>query len=214
MEGYKDLLRAEVHMVQIKIITREEMKSIQIRSAGFIFKQGKKIGKIKSSLQFDGKMGYLSDITDGKRYYSGFTFIPSVAAYFCSHDRLSCAADAVHCQGFRPSYYGTVFEVMVYDKNNQLTPFVSSHRISTESTETWDTAFSTCGQISSFDRKGRFKNRRPREDYRPILQIQHGPCLRFLRQTSRQEKHAPSSRFGEGSRGRSLCEILACSKSR
>lgn len=155
MSGYISLLRAEGHHVSMKVISGREMREVRVKAAEFIFRQCQKSGKVGKDERFDRNMVDVSDIVDGDTYYAGFTFIPSIASHMCKHARLTCSADASHCQGSGPQSYGTFFEVLNYDANNQLTPLVSSHSIGTESRETWDLVFSACLSIEEFDKAGR-----------------------------------------------------------
>lgn len=69
--------------VQIFTCTGVEMKMVRIKAAEFIFKQYKKEGFVRKDETFDGSIVDMSDINDFTTYYSGFSFIPSIAKHFC-----------------------------------------------------------------------------------------------------------------------------------
>lgn len=90
---------------------------------------------------FDTSVVQVDDISDEKRYYTGFVFFPSVAMKLCQSGRLCCSGDAAHCQGIGKQSYGTTFEVVGYDDNNDIFPLCFSQNVSTESEETWMEVF-------------------------------------------------------------------------
>ena len=93
--------------------------------------------KIPSDAVFDTSVVEMSDIEDGKRYYGGMIFVPSVAERYVACGRKTTAADAAHCDGIGPQSYGTTFEVVTYDTNMHLLPLVFAHFVGVECYEYW-----------------------------------------------------------------------------
>lgn len=153
--GYSRLLEQIGHTVEIVTCDGLEMKRIRVKAAKFIFQQRKRQGYVMANEPFDETIVDLSDINDESTYYSGFLFVPSIAAHFATHGRMTATADACHCQGIGPQSYGTVFEVMVYDTNHHLVPIVFAHSVGTECEDVWSKVFQAAKDITGFDRGGR-----------------------------------------------------------
>ena len=91
--------------------------------------------------RFDHRVVDCSDIVDGRTYYSGFVFVPSIASHFCKYGSATTAADAAQCQGCGPQSYGTTYEVVGYDANHSTLPLFFAHTVGTESEESWTMVF-------------------------------------------------------------------------
>lgn len=61
--------------------------------------------------------------------YAGLIFTPSVATNMCNTACMTFAADATHCDAVGTQLYGIIFDVVMYEANNQLKPLVFSHSI-------------------------------------------------------------------------------------
>lgn len=155
LSGFAQLLTEKGHTVSVMDCSASDMKEIRIKAAQHIFKQLQKMGCVPAKEKFNRDVVEQGDIADGKRYYSGLLFVPSTSAHFCSFGRLTTTADAAHCQGIGPQSYGTTFEVVGYDANNNLVPLLFYHYIGTESEESWRVVFTALKAISGFDRAGR-----------------------------------------------------------
>lgn len=155
MQSYAQLLRDAGHTVFIKTVNGEQMRETRMKAAQFIFSQSKKAGLLPQHEVFDNTTVDLSDISDDSQYYAGFLFVPSIAKHMCEFGRKTASADAAHCQGKGPQSYGTTFEVVLYDCNNQLTPICFSHSVGTEGRETWDFVFEALKSIPHFDEPDR-----------------------------------------------------------
>ena len=101
-----------------------EMRRTRIKAVKHIFEQCKKTKTIRQGALFDEGVVELDDIDDGGSYYAGSICTPSVATHMCATARMTCAADAAHCDGVGRQSYGPTFDVVAYDVNNQLTPLV------------------------------------------------------------------------------------------
>lgn len=93
----------------------------------------------------------MSDISDEGLYYGGFFLDPSVAKGFTKNRQLTTATDVAHCDCVGTHSYGTTFEVVGYDKNNDLLDLVFGHFVGAEWSETWRSIFTACCNIEGFD---------------------------------------------------------------
>ena len=155
MEGYALLLRELSHYVEILTCSADEMREIRVKAARFIFCQLKKGGLLPEEEKFDHRIVQCADIVDGRRYYSGFVFVPNIASHFCRYGRATTAADAAHCQECGPQSYGTTYEVVVYDAKYNLVSLLFALTVATESEESWTIVFRNLKNVSGFDVKGR-----------------------------------------------------------
>ena len=151
LEGYAALLRGVGHEVKIITMDRMEMKWTRIKAAKHIFEQCKKAKTFPQEALFDGGVVEIDDIDDGGLYYAGFIFTPSVATHMCATARMTCAADAAHCDGVGPQSYGTTCDVVAYDANNQLTLLVFAHSVGLECYDSWKMVFQACAMMDGFD---------------------------------------------------------------
>ena len=155
LEGYSGLLRELGHRVDVFILSGTEMKAQRIKAARFIYKQQEKLsysekqGSIHAG--FNVQDVDVSDIPDYGKYYGGFLFVPMVAEAFCRRGRMTCAADAAHCEGLGRRSYGTTFEVFGYDTNHHLCPLVFAHFVGAEGMDTWAKVFAAAADIPGFD---------------------------------------------------------------
>lgn len=155
LEGYAALLRSVGHGVQIITMDGKEMKRTRIKAARHIFEQCKKAKTFPRDSRFDESVVELGDINDAGNYYAGFIFTPSIARHMCMTARMTCAADAAHCDGVGTQSCGTTFGVLSYDANNQLTPLVFAHSVGPECYESWKVVFDACAELEGFDVESR-----------------------------------------------------------
>ena len=120
----------------------------------YILRQLRKGGFVPEEASFDHRVVDCSDIVDGRKYYSGFVFVPSIASHFCKYGRAATAADAAHCHGCRPQSYGTTYEVIGYDANHSIAPLLLAHTVGTESEESWTMVFTNLKRVPEFDFQG------------------------------------------------------------
>ena len=122
LEGYSGLLRELGPRVDIFILSGTEMKAQRIKAARFIYKQQEKLSYSKKQRSihtgFNVEDVDVSDIADEGKHYGRFLFVPVVAEDLCRRGRMTCAADAAHCQGLGRRSYGTTFQVLGYDTNH------------------------------------------------------------------------------------------------
>lgn len=155
MEGYAVLLEELGHFVEIFTCSAEEIRQTRVKAARFIFRKLKKGGFVPEEASFDHRVVNCSDIVDGRKYYSGFVFVLSIASHFCKYGRATTTADAAHCQGCRFQSYGTTYEVVGYDANHNLVVLLFAHTVGAESEELWTMVFTNLKRVSRFDVQGR-----------------------------------------------------------
>lgn len=150
-KGYAALLREEAHRADIKSMGRRKMKLIRKKAAQFIFCHKQLVVAFEKKIIFDDARVNFEDIEDDARYYLGFLLVSSTSAHFVCTARLKTCADAAHCQEVGSKLYGTIFQVMSFDANNDVFPLVVARSVATESTETWNLVFQACRNIEGFD---------------------------------------------------------------
>lgn len=69
----------------------------------------------------------------------------------CSTARKTGAVDAAHCKGLGTQSYGTTFEAILYDTNNNLVPILFAHHVGSECGDIWRTVFKAMKCIDGFD---------------------------------------------------------------
>ena len=158
LEVYAALLRGVGHEVKIIAMDGMEMKRTPIKAAKHIFEQCKKAKIFPQEALFDEGVVELDDIDDGGNYYAGFMFTPSVAKHMCATARMTFATDAAHCDGVGSQSYGTTFDVVGYDANNQLTLLVFAHSVGPECYDSWKMVFPACAMIDGLDVETRTTN--------------------------------------------------------
>jgi hypothetical protein len=131
------------------------MRATRVASARWIHERLKKEQKLHADAIFDEAGVYLGDIVDGEEYYGGFAFVPSVAERYATYGLLTSAADAAHCEGKGPQSYGTFFDVLNYDQNNNLLSLAKAHSVGNENLPHWNVPFILASKIPGFDRPGR-----------------------------------------------------------
>ena len=127
------------------------MRLIRIKAARFIFAQLMKDGKLPPDQVFNEDDVNIFDIKDGERYYSGFTFMSSLAPQYASLGRLSSTSDGSHCEGKGYQSYGTFFDVSNYDQNKNLCSLVCGHSIGNEGGHFWKKIFTAAKSIPGYD---------------------------------------------------------------
>lgn len=155
MPGFMGLLRECGHKVSLLTMDAKEMRETRLKAAKFIFDQSRKAGFLDDSERFEKSDVDVSDITEGKVYYAGFTFTASIAEHMAQKCRKVSSADAAHCQGVGPQSYGTTFEMVLYDTNNHLVPIWFMHSVGTECAEVWEVIFRSAQEVDGFDCVGR-----------------------------------------------------------
>ena len=147
----QDALQNCGHQLKVYTASAEEMRETRVKSALFIFQQAVKGGFLQHEDVFDENDVDVSDIKEGENYYSGFLFVPSVASTLVKSCRMTCSADAAHCQGVGVQSYGTILRCAVYDANNHLNTICFAHFVGTESRELWGRVFEAVKEVHGFD---------------------------------------------------------------
>lgn len=91
-----------------------------------------------------------SEILDLNQYYGGFLYAPSTTSRMAKYCDMTDTADAADCQGTKTQSYGTTYEVVVYDANNNLNPMCFAHYVGAESYVFWTKLFAAAERISGF----------------------------------------------------------------
>ena len=107
MDAYAVLLQELWNYGEIFTCSAAEMREKRVKAAKFIFLQLQNAGYLPGDDNFKTDVVDLSEIKEGKRYYAGFLFVPSIAKRVCKYGRAIKAADAADCQECDPQSYGT-----------------------------------------------------------------------------------------------------------
>jgi hypothetical protein len=140
--------------VTLYTIGAAEMRAVRIKAAKFTFEQQKKSGALDKDAVFNTSSVNLTNIIDNERYYSGFTFVSSVAQRYAESGLKTAYADASHMLR-KENSFGTFFDIGTYDGNRSLCSVVCGHGIGTECKDEWGPRFAAAAEISGFDVPGR-----------------------------------------------------------
>ena len=70
---------------------------------------------------------------------------------FCRKGKMTCAPDAVHCEGLGRHSSEKTYEVFGYDTNHLLCSLVFAHFVEAKGMDTWENVFAPAADISGFD---------------------------------------------------------------
>lgn len=98
------------------------MKEVRYKSIELIFKPNKKVRRIEDHVEFDKSDVDVSKIQEDLKCYAGFLFVLSIYRHILELRRIKCTYDDSHCQGVGPQSYGTFYQLLSYDMDNQLPP--------------------------------------------------------------------------------------------
>jgi len=152
---YADALRVCGHKVDVYTINCGQMRETRIKAARHIHTQKIKGGTLPADDVFSAGDVDLTNIVDGENYYSGFTFVSSVAETYARQGLKTAYGDASHMEGKGLDSYGTFFDVGTYDQNRSLCSVVSGHGIGPECKDEWKPRFEAAVAVPGFDVAGR-----------------------------------------------------------